>query len=383
MFGDVLRGLGSVLSPQVMQQVEAERAREAATQQQMGGMVLQDRFAQAREQRALETQKASPEYQMKIDALKNEQNFRVGASKLDPNAPDYYDNMAKLATQNGKPEVAASIFKAKEDRAGRLQSAAEAVQFKRDKLESDNKLAQERLTDSRDRQAWQQTYQQQMLGLHSQNAGINQQLRMMGLEIQRSGQEMKLAQINQTNTDRDEKQIEAQIGKTADRMKDVQPVWTSAKQLNGILSRYTPDEVPGLGYAKNTNNGKLFLSGEGQDVSSSVKLFGNSVLKAMSGAAVTAPEEVRLMAAQMADGRYSAKEFYIAWPKMSAWVNDQMSLATAGLTPAAKAKFLDRTGIKIDPIIPRFTFDGKQLVDTKAPSKPSAVPAPPPGFKVD
>jgi hypothetical protein len=86
----------------------------------------------------------------------------------------------------------------------------------------------------------------------------------------------------------------------------------------------------------------------------------------MSGQAVTAPEEIRQMAAQMADGRFSAKDFYIAWPKMAQWVNDQVSLSTAGLTPKAKERFLDRTGLKLDPLKPRFTLEGGELKDTTA-----------------
>jgi hypothetical protein len=167
-------------------------------------------------------------------------------------------------------------------------------------------------------------------------------------------------------------------------MKDVMPVWTAGNQLNQILSQYTPKEVPGVGYLKNTDIGKFFLTNTGKDVSSSIKLFGNSVLKAMSGAAVTAPEEVRQMAAQMADGRFSAEDFYVAWPKMSQWMNEQVQLATAGLTPKAKERFLERTGLKLDPVKPRFVFEGGKLIDTSAGTTAApAVPVPPPGFRIN
>ena len=98
---------------------------------------------------------------------------------------------------------------------------------------------------------------------------------------------------------------------------------------------------------------------------------------------MTPSEEVRQMAATMADGRFSAKDFYVAWPKIADWVNDQVSLGTASLTPAAKPVFEERTGMKMDRIAPRFqtSYEGGKLSlkDTRA----AAMPAPPPGFTVN
>ena len=190
------------------------------------------------------------------------------------------------------------------------------------------------------------------------------------------------ARATQPNPEKENREIETQISRTAERMKDVMPVWTSAQQLNNILSQFTPQNVPGVGYLKNTDIGKFFLTTSGKDVASSIKLFGNSVLKAMSGAAVTAPEEIRQMAAQMADGRFSAEDFYVAWPKMSEWVNDQIRLSTAGLTPKAKERFIERTGLKLDPITPRFVFEKGALRDTSA-AQASSAPPPPPGFRLN
>jgi hypothetical protein len=105
---------------------------------------------------------------------------------------------------------------------------------------------------------------------------------------------------------------------------------------------------------------------------------GNSILKAMSGTAVTAPEEVRQMAAQMADGRYDAKDFYVAWPKISAWLNSQSAVATSGLTDAARQRLIDRTGMNLDPVKPRYAVEyqgGKlNLKDTySAPPPPAGL----------
>lgn len=208
----------------------------------------------------------------------------------------------------------------------------------------------------------------------SQNATTVNELKRLGLQIQQD-------KVTSSRTDKEEKDIEGQINKTANRLKDVQPVMVAAHQLNDLLSQYTPDNVPGVGYMKNTDMGKALLSKEGKDVSSSIKLVGNSILKAMSGTAVTAPEEVRQMAAQMADGRYDAKDFYVAWPKISAWLNSQSAVATSGLTDAARQRLIDRTGMNLDPVKPRYAVEyqgGKlNLKDTYA------APPPPPGYVVN
>ena len=211
---------------------------------------------------------------------------------------------------------------------------------------------------------------------------VELQLKQQGIELQRD-------RIANADKERSARQIEQQVGQTANRMKDVQPVLTAAHQLNGILDKYTPDDVPGVGYAKNTDAGKILLTSEGKDVSSSIKLVGSAILKAMSGTAVTASEEVRQMAAQMNDGRFSAKDFYIAWPKISKWINDQVGVATAGLTPEARPVFAQRSGLNLDPIKPRFAVEYQNgqmnLRDTHrgAAATAGAVPPPPPGFKVN
>ena len=284
---------------------------------------------------------------------------------------------SKFASPDKLIDIQQRSIDRREAAEARALQFAQNLELRQQQLQQQRELAESRLQNDRDRQQFEQWYRTQALTLQQQNNALNAHLRSLGLEIQRQGNDIRIGQINQANLDRENREIETQIGKTSDRMKDVMPVWTSAQQLNNILSQFTPKDVPGVGYLKNTDIGKFFLSGTGKDVSSSIKLFGNSVLKAMSGAAVTAPEEIRQMAAQMADGRFSAEDFYIAWPKMSQWVNDQVRLSTAGLTPKAKERFLERTGLKLDPITPRFVFEKGALKDTAAPMPNSLVPANP------
>src|SRR4051812_38014860 len=133
--GDVLRGLGSVLNPAVAQDLAQEDARKAALEQQVGLMGLQQKI-----------QQASPDYQAKVEALKNERGYREELSALG-DSPDL-GTVAKIATKYGKPEVAASMFKAQEDRAARLQTAADNLEMRKLQMEQTHELALQRITDS-------------------------------------------------------------------------------------------------------------------------------------------------------------------------------------------------------------------------------------------
>ena len=253
---------------------------------------------------------------------------------------------------------------------------ANNLQLRRDSLDQQKELALSRAQDKASQDAINNQFKDRQLVLDQQQKQFQQWATKEGLDLKRILADSK-------SKEKESADIERQIQKTQTAMKDVQPMMTAAHQLNDILSQYTPQDVPGLGYLKNTELGKVALTGEGKNVASSVKLLGSAILKAMSGAAVTPSEEIRQMAAQMADGRFSAQDFYIAWPKISKWVGDQGALGTASLSGPAKERFVERTGLNLDPIKPRFTFDGKALVDTYAPKTGGAIPPPPPGFEVN
>lgn len=105
-----LRQAGGVLSPSVSEQI---------AKQNLGEDQLRRQLLLAQYQRQLQTQ--TPEYQMKLEALKNERAFREELGKLGAN-PDL-GKVANLATRYGKPELAIQLHKAAEDRAARFQQA--------------------------------------------------------------------------------------------------------------------------------------------------------------------------------------------------------------------------------------------------------------------
>lgn len=341
-FGDVLRGLGSVLNPQVAQELGAEDRMRQQLAQQVGLMGLQQQMAQQ-----------SPEYQMKMEALKNERGLReavIGAAGDE-------GKIVSAFMQFGKPELALNIVSRREERQSKMQQARETLEQRAREFEM-------RMEDrSLDRAARERASQEaaelrrQGLAMQAQIAQGNQELRRLQIEMmgdQRARAEARAA------TEKEEKAIESQVTKATTNLKDFGPALAAAQDLNKILSFYTPQNIPGAGYLKNTDIGKFFLDQSGKNVSSAVKGFGNAVLKAMSGAAVTAPEEIRQMAAQMADGRFSAEDFYIAWPRMADWVNSNVGVAAAGLSPKAKQLFEARAGISLDAIKPKYTFDKEQ-----------------------
>ena len=330
------------------------------------------------------------QFQQRAQANQKEQAYRAALSQAQ--TPE---DQEKVAIQFGGPEAVmksmdrkATIAASREGQQATLEQRRQAAEDRLgQQTQYANMMHEWRMAQAKtaeEKAAADAAYRAQVLGFQQQNAQTMAELRRMGLTIQQQGQALQQERQAQQQREAEEKAIEGQIGKTADRMKDVQPVWTAAQQLNAIMTRYTPENIPGIGYLKNTDVGKIALSQEGKDVSSSAKLLGNSILKAMSGSAVTAPEEIRQMAAMMADGRFSSQDFYTAWPKISEWVNDQVKLSTAGLTPKARERFIERTGLKLDPLKPRFTFDGKKLVDTQAPAQPQVdLPPPPPGFQIN
>jgi hypothetical protein len=162
-FGDVLRGMASVLSPQVAQEV----AQEDQQQRQMQSQAALLRFKDQLEQQ-------SPEGQAKVQALKNELGYRDAMTKLPPDAD--YDTRAKVAAQFGKPELQMAYLKAKEDRAARVQQAADTLELKRAQLDQTHELTLQRLTDSQAKQAETERHNR------AQEA-LNTQLGTMKLEL--------------------------------------------------------------------------------------------------------------------------------------------------------------------------------------------------------
>jgi hypothetical protein len=162
-----LRSAGGVVSPAVSDVIAKEDMADRAGQRQVALMKLQQRLQQ-------EALKASPQYQAQVEALENDRSYRKELAALG-DSPALGD-VAKIATKYGKPELAANLFKAQEDRAARLATSAENLETRRLQLQQNHELALQRITDQQQRTAEVARHNAAMEALTNQQRAIQQQL---------------------------------------------------------------------------------------------------------------------------------------------------------------------------------------------------------------
>lgn len=300
--GDTLRNLGSVLSPQVAQQLGQEEQQQQGFGNQIGMLMLQKKL-----------QEASPEYQAKIEALNNEKQFRLAATE----AKGDQAKIAAAAVQFGKPELAVSLYKNQEDRAARVQQAHDTLEARRQELEmkiSDKSLDR----DQKER------FNTMMAELKLQG------LAMQG-ELARSNQELKKMQFG---------------------MKADQGLQKQVQQLGGALEKANlPEADAVLGNVETAlkKNPDLaeYLSGPksvlpdmvvGNDIAAGRQAFNklfNITLKNRSGSAVTSQELDRLKQ-EFATGAFKTpKQLQSAVDQARDIINKHYTSVTAGFGPEA------------------------------------------------
>jgi hypothetical protein len=268
--GDVLRGLGSVLNPQVAQEVAADDRQQDAIRQQVGMTLLANQLAAN-----------TPEGQAKLEALKNERSYRQELSSLGDNPS--LGAVAKIATKYGKPEVAASMFKAQEDRAARLQTASDNLEMRKLQMEQTHELALQRITDTQARQAETERHNRALEELNAQNSSLNSEFKRLSLDLQR-------AKLDQVGDQQLNKQVQ-QLGKAIEgaKLNDSNAVLQNVESRiskNPALLEYVSgakSALPDWSVPTDIAMGRQAIS----------KLF-NIELKNRSGAAVTVPEYERL-----------------------------------------------------------------------------------------
>ena len=274
-FGDALRGLGSVLNPQVAQEISADDRQQQQFANQIGLMGLQQRL-----------QQNTPEWQAKIEALKNEKLFRDEVAGAGGDLP----KIASAAVKYGKPDLAVTLLNQQEQRAARVQQASEALEVKKLQLQQNHELALQRMTDGKERQAEIERHNKAIELLGSQSAAARQealtmgnQIKLMQLELQGNKAEAdKLRGLN-TQTSKLSTALEkanlpeadATLGAVEDMLKKNPGL---AEYITGPKS-LLPDAVVG---PEVTSARQAFN-----------KLF-NVTLKLRSGAAVTQQELDRL-----------------------------------------------------------------------------------------
>lgn len=301
-FGDTLRNMGSVLNPQVAQQLGQEEQQGQGLNNQVGMLMLQKKL-----------QEASPEYQAKIEALNNEKQFRLAAAE----AKGDQAKIAAAAVQYGKPELALSLYKNQEDRAARIQLAHDTLEARKQELET--KISDKALDrDQKERfNTMMAELKQQGLNLQQQLALSNQELKRMqfgmkadeGLKKQVQQLGGALEKANLPEADAVLGNVEAALKKTPDL----------ASYLSGPKS-VLPDMVVGNDIAA----GRQAFA----------KLF-NITLKNRSGSAVTSQELDRLKQ-EFATGAFKTPaQLQKAVDQARDIINKHYSSVTAGFGPDA------------------------------------------------
>ena len=259
--GDVLRGLGSVLNPAVAQELAQEDAQKAGTERQLQTLALQQRM-----------QQESPEYQAKIEALKNEKLFRDEISQAmgDP------AKIAGAAVKYGKPELAVSLYNQQEARAARLQQMQQTYDLKVSEL---TQRTEDKAADRASRElAKQQLFELKKQGqaLQGEIAKGNQELKRMQFTMKADQQLQKsVQQLGGALEKANLPEADAVLGGVEDALKKTPKL---AEYISGPRSA-TPDILA----PADVREGRQAFN----------KLF-NITLKNRSGAAVTIPEFERL-----------------------------------------------------------------------------------------
>lgn len=315
-FGDTLRGIGSALNPEVYRTVEAENM-----------------------------QQSDPTRLLHIQQLQNEVLFRQGIQKLGPSPKP--DDIANLAMQFGKPEVATTILNHKEANATRLQLAHDAIQQRVDAL-------QQRTEDQTLNRQSREAIAQQTAALREQQLGLSNEMRKMGLEIR--GQNLDLR--NQMFENTQEQQLQNQTTKFANTLQQnkVPQLASSMTAANDLLKKYESGSIPGFGAVSGSSAVPNLLRGEeAKNVRSAVQGVTNDLLNMYSGLAVTLPEGERRSLEQMNRGDFTEADFRNAWPRVVNRFNSVMGSLKAGANPKAVEKYQSQPGaIRLEPITAAF-----------------------------
>lgn len=375
-FGDVLRGLGSVLNPQVNQEVEADYARKQAQQQALQQFAL-GQLVKGVESGAIAPDRlpaplqglvgVSPEAQARMEALKNEKGYREALAGLGDNPTE--DQIAQTAVKFGKPEVAAAYAKTREDRAARLQQAAELLSMKRDQAERDHEIKLQTAKTAEERAAETARHNRVIEGLQAQNATLGAEFKRLNLNLQQQGLNIQRDKVAQAGNQQVQKQV-AQLGAALEKanlpeadavIAKVEEVLSKAPQVAEYLSG-PKSVIPDMALPADITEGKQAFQ----------KLF-NITLKNRSGAAVTNQELERLKQEFGAGVFKTPQQLRNAVEQARNIINKHYASIASGFGKDA----LDAYNENAKAVGARVVL-GEQVA-----TQSGSIPPPPPGFTVN
>jgi hypothetical protein len=332
-----LRQAGGVLSPDVAKTIASEDS-------EMRNQDRQETLLKLRHTLEQEALKASPQHQMQQEALKNEKLFREEVS----GAGGDLTKIAGAAVKYGKPELAVRIHEGAEQRAARLQQAAEAnasqVRSLEMRLEDKalNRESQERL------QAALLSIKEQGLKQAAEAARANRELKILGLEMQRDRAGADKSRV-----------VDRQVTAFANDLQQnkLPGLASSMTNANELLKKYEDTDIPGIGTFVGSKKIPEFMrSEEANNMRSALVAVTNDLLNLYSGLAVTLPEAERRELEEMRGGKFSDKDFKNAWPRIVNRYNSVVGNLKASGSPEVIKEYQSRPGaMKLDDITPAFS----------------------------
>jgi hypothetical protein len=267
-----LRQAGGIISPDVAKQIASEDA-------ELRGQDRQETLLRLRHTLEQEAQKASPQYQMQQEALKNERLYREKIS----GAGGDLSKIAAAAMEHGKTEVAVGLINQQEQRAARAQAAKDSLDLRVRDLEQRHEVNLQRITDAQQRQAEIERHNKAMETANAERtklsaAVLQGQQELKKLEFTMKADKTLQTKVQQLGTSLEKAnlpQAEAVLGEVEDAIKKSPKV---AEYLSGPKSL-----LPDLAVGDDVKFARQAFQ----------KLF-NITLKDRSGAAVTNQELQRL-----------------------------------------------------------------------------------------
>lgn len=279
--------LGGVPFLSGYQQQSALNQQQGAQQLQQVGQVMN--IQQAMQQQAKQDAAAQREAQ-----------YRAEIQGLGPNPTQ--EQLATIGSRYASPDKLMDIQQKSIDRKTQLEQTAsqfaQNLQLRQDELERKREEFNQRATDQKARDEFNQWYKQESLKNQQYLGNLNAQLRMQGLEIQRQGQQLQISRLDQAQNQQRTQKVQqlstaldkANVPEASAVLAAAEKALNETPELAGFIAGpkgKIPDAMVGLasGNANKIREGRQAFQ----------KLF-NITLRDRSGAAVTMPEFERLKA---------------------------------------------------------------------------------------
>lgn len=223
--------------------------------------------------------------QGELQKQQKQRDYETALQGLGPNPTG--DALAGVAAKYAGPEKALDVLQRSQDKKAALAQQAEAAQSRLDTQRQQAEMLHEfrmsRLQGDADKQAETERHNKAIEAINAQNAQLNQQLKMMGLDLQK----MKVEQGNENQRQR---QVQ-QLGTALERA-NLPQADSVLREVETALQK-TPDLAEYMSGIKSLTPDMLVNNDIAKGRQAFQKLF-NITLKDRSGAAVTVPEFERL-----------------------------------------------------------------------------------------